>query len=114
MEKPKKDPVLDAQFRMDEHERRIDAIGKALTPETVAALVQGAVAALQATTDGKLQQILSAQKEDVAADKEVAASIHQLIGKIDELISTLRAPVTRTATIALPSGPATMQVKETR
>jgi hypothetical protein len=110
----KKDPIEDAHFRIDEHERKLESIGKALTPETVAALVQGAVAALQATTDAKLERILTAQTDDAAADKEVAAKISALIGKIDELIATLRSPITRTATISLPSGPANMTVRESR
>lgn len=106
-DKPKVDPVEEAHFRLDEHERKLDAIGKALTPETVAALVHGAVAAVEVSMKARFDELLEALHEDSKSDREV-------VGALRELIETLRMPTTRTAHLDLPSGPATMTVRESR
>lgn len=112
--KPKADPLEEAQFRMDEHERRLDGIEKSTSPDTVVPFVTGAVAALEGRMQAKhmelldlMQKILTATAADGEADRALTQAVR-------ELIDTLKAPVTRTASISLPSGPAVMKVQETR
>lgn len=97
----------DPHWRIDEQERRLGAIEEALTPEMVAAVVAGAVAALKAQMQTETQALLKAVTQDRAGDGE-------LIAAVKELVQTLRAPITRVSTINLPSGPVSMTVNESR
>lgn len=94
-------------FRLDEHERVLDQIGQAIKPECIAALVQGAVAALHSSMQAETEKLLKAVREDVQTDKDVVAAVK-------ELVECLRRPVTRVTTLDLPSGPVTIRTTESR
>lgn len=114
MKKP--DPIEEAHFRIDEHERKLSEIGK--IAEGIPALIHGGVATLQAgmdaAMDSKLAKLIAAQAQDVETDRAVVERLDRLIEKISALIEVMRAPTTRAATINLPSGPVTMTVREAR
>ena len=105
----------EAHFRIDEIERQQAEFAEAIDPNLIAGVVRGAVAAMHADTESKVSGMMQAQTErlleavnkDAALDREVIASIR-------ELIDTLKQPVTRTTTINLPSGPVTMTLHEKR
>jgi|SRR5271170_1314640 len=101
----KPDPLEEAHFRIDEHERRLADLDKAR--EEMPAHVQGGIAALHAAFKAEIGQLVIEQRKDVESD-------HAVVAKLDELIATLNKPVTRTCTINLPSGPVTMTVREER
>ena len=105
--KLKIDPLEDAQFRMDDHERKLGEIERALSPEVIAALVHGAVAACSAQSEQQLAKILSNQAKDIDTDERVVA-------KLEELIALLSRPETSTCRLELPSGPVTMTVTKRR
>lgn len=103
----RRDASEDLHFRLDEHERVLDQIGQAIKPECIAAVVQGAVAALHASMQAQTEKLLSAVREDVQTDKDVVAAVC-------ELIETMKRPVRRTTTLNLPSGPVTVTTEESR
>jgi hypothetical protein len=139
MEK-KPDPVEEAHFRIDEHERALSDIKRALTPDNVAAVAHGAVAMLTHELEKRLKeqmeaqfsQLIKAVRADVETDRMVSEGLKELVAQlkeqavqetdteedkallteIRELIRTLRTPITRTATVELPNGHATMTVRE--
>jgi hypothetical protein len=122
----KPDPIEEVHFRVDEHERALQEIRK--IGDSIPALVDGGVAALHASMKAELAQILAGQAADVASDKEVAQSnrevaetnkalakqMQDLCARIDTLVRALCTPTKRTAVLELPSGPATMTVRESR
>ena len=138
----KPDPIEEVHFRVDEHERALGEIKRALTPDNVAAVAHGAVAMLTHELEKRLQeqmeaqfsQLIKAVRADVETDRAVAEGLKELVAQlkeqiaqgtdteedkallteIRELIRTLRTPTTRTATLELPSGPASMTVRESR
>lgn len=118
-EKPKKDPIEEVHFRVDELVRELADLGK--IADSVPALVNGGVAVLQASLDAKIDKLLASQVADDESDKAVVESNRAVVEsnrmlseKIDKLVTTLLTPTTRTATLTLPSGPATMTVREGR
>jgi hypothetical protein len=131
----KPDAIEEAHFRIDEHERRFAELDKAFSPEMLTGIAQGAVSVLGAELDRRLKEhsdhIVELLGKDVETDKEVVASIKELVTVIKELlisksevshkelsedirelVKALRAPTTRTATVELPNGHATMTVRE--
>jgi hypothetical protein len=117
--KPRAKPAdEEAHFRIDEHERRLSGIESALKPEVVSALVHGAMAALagemQNNLNSQMQQLVKVVREDVATDKGVIEEVRKLVGAVGELVRVLKAPVTRTSTVHLPSGPVSMTATERR
>lgn len=91
------DPAKDAQdlhFRLDEHERQLHEMGKTLTPEAVAGVVHGAVAALHVSMQAQTEKLLTAVREDVQTDKSVVAAIATLVTEMRELTAALRALAT--------------------
>jgi len=118
-EKPKLDPLEEAHFRLDEHERALHDIRK--VGDSIPSLVDGGVAALHASMKAELAELRAGQAADVESDRAVAESnkalaleIKELCADIKALVKALCTPTTRTATMTLPSGPATMTVRETR
>ena len=112
------DPIEDVHFRVDEHERALQEIRK--IGDSIPALVEGGVSALHAHMKTQLDELRAGQAEDIESDRALAESNKVLASKIDELCADLKslvralcAPTTRTATLTLPSGPATMTVRET-
>ena len=122
----KPDPIEEVHFRVDEHERALQEIRK--IGDSIPALVDGGVAALHASMKAELAQILAGQAKDAEADRAVAESnrelsesnkalaseIKELCADIKTLVRALCTPTTRIATLTLPSGPATMTVREAR
>lgn len=120
----RKPPVdEEAHFRIDEHERRLEDISK--VGDSIPDLVNGGVAALAAALKTEflreIQEIKDLREQDIETDKAVVESnkaivtkLDSLCGKIDRLCDALLAPTTRTATLDLPSGAATMTVRESR
>lgn len=90
-----KDPAEEAHFRLDEHERKLGELGKTLTPEVIAGVVHGAVAALHVTMQAETEKLLKAVREDVETDKSVVAAIGQLCTQIAALVTALRELATR-------------------
>jgi hypothetical protein len=140
-EKSKRDPVEEAHWRIDDHERRIGEHAKLLAPENVVAVVNGAMAALSVELDRRMQQhdeeLLKLVRQDIETDRAVAQGLkdliaylqeyakkeaeeekepenQELVNEIRELVKVLKTPTTRTAVLELPSGPATMTVREGR
>lgn len=111
--KPPPDPN-DLDWRLDEHERQLHQIEEGLKPEHVAAIAQGAVAALHLSMQAETEKLLKAVREDVHTDQEVVAAMRELCADIKSLILCLGAPVTRRSTMDLPSGPVTVTTTETR
>lgn len=132
----KTNPIEEAHFRVDEHERRLtqfeSVIGvPAVKHERPAAAdpiedvhlrvdeQERRIAAIEQMFSPEnlalvVPMILKAMGEEAKADQAVAAKLEALIGKFETLVSVLLTPTTRTATLELPSGPALMTVKETR
>jgi hypothetical protein len=111
-----KDPMEEAHFRMDDHERRMGALEEATKPEHVAAVVGGAAAAVHGSMQAKFDSLLATMREDVKTDAEVSKGIKDLIasnsevvGAIKELIQAMSASRTRTVTAHLPTGPLKIQ-----
>jgi uncharacterized protein (DUF342 family) len=109
----------EAHFRIDEHEREIQGIKRA--HGEIPAMVRGGVEALHASFESQIGKLIASQKEDVDTDREVVEKLEDLTERIAELcadikalVKVLQAPTTRTATLQLPSGPASMTVKESR
>ena len=83
-DKPKKrDPVEEAHFRIDEHERKFTELGKAA--DAVPAMVHGGVAALEASMQAKLDKIIAAQAEDIETDRAVVKAIGELVEQLKRL-----------------------------
>ncbi|HUP06808.1 MAG TPA: hypothetical protein VMU47_06645 [Caldimonas sp.] len=110
LQQPRKGRPVDeeAHFRLDEHERKLEAV----KPETLAAMLQGAVEALHARHQVDLERLIAAQREDIDTDRKVIEKLEALADRITELVEALSRPKTRTATVQLPSGPATINVRE--
>jgi hypothetical protein len=115
--KSKVDPVEQAHFRIDEHERKLREVEKigAGIPD----MVNGGVAALHAGMKAEVAQILANQAKDIQTDTAVVERLDRLCEcierqceKLDALIAVLGAPCTRESTINLPSGPVHMTVRE--
>jgi hypothetical protein len=85
----------EAHFRLDEHERQLHEIGKNLTPEAVAGVVHGAVAALHVTMQAETEKLLKAVREDVETDKSVVAAIGELCTDLKALVAALHELATR-------------------
>jgi hypothetical protein len=92
--KRKIDPVEDMHFRLDEIERKVDALAAQLTPSHIAAHI-----------NGMASQLLAGNKIDQSS---------ALVLAIRELIEVEKKPVTRTGTVDLPSGTVRMTVTEQR
>jgi hypothetical protein len=112
MAEKKADPLEEVHFRVDEHERRFAELGR--IADSIPALVHGGISALQAALDAKLEKLIAAQAQDVESDRAVVQKIEELCADIKSLVRVLSSPTTRTAVLTLPSGPATMTVRETR
>jgi hypothetical protein len=96
-----------AHFRIDDIERSLTSVHAAIKPEVIAALVQGVVSTLEIKMQGETERLLKAVREDVTTDQEI-------IKELRELVAVLKAPITRTSTIELPTGPVSMTVTEHR
>lgn len=103
--------IEDAHWRMDEHERALDEIKRGLSPEVVAAIVQGAVSVLHTKLMETVQQkytdmekLLEGFRGEVSDNKELACAVRELVAKL--------GPKTKTATLNLPSGPVTVTIQE--
>lgn len=129
-------PVEEAHFRVDEHERVLTQLEKVIgvpVEKRERTASQDPVEDVHLRVDEQerrikgLEQmfapenlallvpmILKAMGEEAKADQAVATKLETLIGKFETLVSVLLTPTTRTATLELPSGPALMTVKETR
>lgn len=91
---PKGPADPEAHFRLDEHERQLHEMGQNLTPDKVAAVVHGAVAALHVTMQAETEKLLKAVREDVETDKSVVGAIGTLVTEMRELTAALRALAT--------------------
>lgn len=80
----KLDPVEQAHFRIDEHERRIGVHDK--MAESIPHLVEGGVAALRASMKGEFLEML---QKDIEADTKVAERMEKLIEAIHALVEAL-------------------------
>ena len=117
--------IDDAHFRIDEHQRKLDAIEKNIAPEVMGAHVQGAatmiLAQVRAEHDKRDAEAAKSQAEDAEADKEVAQTNREVVARLDMLIEAIHALVRgmgvsceRVSTIDLPSGRVTVTTKETK
>lgn len=71
--------------KMAEHEKKLEAITKAFSPEVVTALVHGAVTALGAAMDAKLEKLLAAQREDIETDRAMVQELRELVAVLKTL-----------------------------
>jgi hypothetical protein len=97
---PKRDPVEEAHFRIDELVRENTKLKQMVSVEHITGVAHGAAADYA----DRLQ----------VGNSAVVAKIELLVEEIRQLIATLSTPAVRTATLELPSGPATMTVTEKR
>lgn len=132
----KPNPIEEAHFRVDEHERRLtqfeSVIGVPVVKHERPAAAdpvedvhlrvdeqERRIAAIEQMFSPEnlallVPMILKAMGEEAKADQAVSQKLETLIGKFETLVSVLLTPTTRTATLELPSGPAMMTVRETR
>jgi hypothetical protein len=78
----------EAHWRLDEHQRQIDELKKHISPEHIAGLAHGAVAALHVSMQAETEKLLKAVREDVDTDRSVVAAIGELVAVIKQLIAT--------------------------
>jgi hypothetical protein len=78
----------DAHWRLDEHQRQLDAMKAQMSPEHIAGVAHGAVAALHMSMQAETEKLLKAVREDVDTDKAVVHAIGELVAAIRELIAT--------------------------
>jgi hypothetical protein len=84
--KPKKDPLEEAHFRLDEHQRDIDGLKSAADPAAIARVAHGALA-------GKLDEV----KADAAADRKVAEGLAALVEELKKTNELLQIIAKRAA-----------------
>lgn len=114
----KPNPMDDLHFRLDEHERALSGIGKAMSPEIVGALVSGAVEALHAAMKAEIHTLRTSQASEteklmqaITADAETDRAV---IASIERLIEAMNRPTTKTGTLDLPSGEVKLRIVESR
>jgi hypothetical protein len=113
-EKPKRDPVEDAHFRIDEHERKFAGLQDMASK--IPGMVEGGVGVMRASLKSEFMEALA---KDVETDTRVIERLDKLIETNEKLAVELRAVAmalgrecTRESVINLPSGPVTMTVRE--
>lgn len=92
---PKGPADPEAHFRLDEHERQLHQMGQDLSPQSIAAVVHGAVSALHVTMQAETEKLLKAVREDVETDKSVVAAIGELCTDMKALVAALHELATR-------------------
>ncbi len=102
----------EAHFRIDEHQRQIDQIKGAVHPDHVAALVHGAIAALQSTMRAELDKMMKAMAEDSETDRAVVKAILELVQELKA--AHAEVTVEKHGTVTTEQGTHTMHVVETR
>jgi hypothetical protein len=83
--------------RLDDHERRAGRLEGQLTDETLGGRIHG--------------QVMAAV-EKTPREGALLVALHSLTAQLVALVEELRMPRERTATLNLPTGPATMTVHE--
>lgn len=91
MKRPKGVPPPDeeAHFRIDEHDRKLGAIEKSLSPEAIANLVKGAAAVMYGEMQTQTDRLVKSLREDLEADKAVVRKVSDLVGELRELVKTM-------------------------
>jgi hypothetical protein len=92
--------IEELHFRLDELVRENHELKRWADPAHLAGVAHGAV-----------MEVHNKLPKDAAA---LIAAMHEQTAAINRLVEVLSAPTVRTATLNLPSGPASMEVQERR